>query len=252
MSNFRARTQKGMATMWPFLVMGYVAAILAIDTLATECVEWPWDWGKWFMWSSRDVHAALTWGGCPDWIATPLTARGMGSFDWFKFLLWFAFPFLFALRRMDWGAIGPRRWKRIDIALPLGIAVIGVLVMMLIPYVPALHRTYPTLMARSPEMKLAFCIWQLAWLASWLPGWEFMHRYTLLRAANQRWPRYGWLLLPLFEGVYHLQKPMLEMLGMVLFSIAMTQWTLRRRNILLPFLCHLIIEAELVIYLVYR
>jgi membrane protease YdiL (CAAX protease family) len=66
---------------------------------------------------------------------------------------------------------------------------------------------------------------------------------------KEHWPRYGWLLVPLAEGVYHLQKPWPEMLGMVAFSLIATQWTLRRDNMLLPLLVHLAIEIELVAFM---
>ena len=58
-------------------------------------------------------------------------------------------------------------------------------------------------------------------------------------------------IIPALEGGYHViqQKPLLECLGMTALSVALTLWTLRRKNSLLPFLGHLIIEVELVAYL---
>ena len=38
---------------------------------------------------------------------------------------------------------------------------------------------------------------------------------------------------------------------MVAFSVILTAWALRRRNTLLPFLAHLAIEVELVLFMLY-
>ena len=48
----------------------------------------------------------------------------------------------------------------------------------------------------------------------------------------------------IIEGLYHLQKALPEMGGMVVFSLIVTPWSMRRRNLLLPFLAHLLIELE--------
>jgi membrane protease YdiL (CAAX protease family) len=89
----------------------------------------------------------------------------------------------------------------------------------------------------------------MAWNASWLIGWEFMHRYMLLGAAQKAAPHWGWLLVPLSETLYHLQKPPIEMLGMLALSVVLTLWCMKRGNWLLGFLVHLIIEVELLIFL---
>lgn len=251
MSDSRTRVAALLAKWWPLLVMAYAATVLGIDALATEGVEWPWDWAGLFTWSSLEVRAALTWARVPSWITAPLGLRFLSSFDWFKFLLWLVVPFVISLRHMDWRALGPMRWKRVDIGILAGIALIGILAMMLIPHLPDLRRIYPDYSSRPDDFKIAFFVSQLVWIVSWLPGWEFLHRYALLRAGIAKWPRFGWLLVPLFEGIYHLQKPIPEMAGMVLFSLVMTLWALRRRNVLLPFLCHLIIEVELVLFLLF-
>ena len=78
-----------------------------------------------------------------------------------------------------------------------------------------------------------------------------MHRYFLLRPVMHRFPRYGWLIVPLCETIYHLQKPLLEAGGMAVFSLLLTWWTMKRRNMLLPFIAHLYIEILLAIALFY-
>jgi len=153
--------------------------------------------------------------------------------------------------RLDWGYFGLKRWKRSDYYLLLGLAVTGVAVMLIIPHVPALRQIYPSVRGRSAQAKWGFVSAQLVWTFSWLLGWEFLHRYVLLRPAAALWPRLGWLLVPLSEGVYHLQKPLIEAGGMVLLSIVLTQWTVRRRNMLLPFLVHLVIEVALPLSLIF-
>ncbi|MCC6490869.1 MAG: CPBP family intramembrane metalloprotease, partial [Candidatus Hydrogenedentes bacterium] len=80
--------------------------------------------------------------------------------------------------------------------------------------------------------------------------WEFLHRYFLVRPFSARWPRYGWLVVPVSEGAYHLQKHWTEMILMVAFSVALTWWTVRRKNALLPFLAHLFVEVELIAFMV--
>ena len=120
-----------------------------------------------------------------------------------------------------------------------------------IPLFPSLVGQYGEMGLGAAGAKWAFVRRNLLWTASWLAGWEFLHRYVLVRKVHERWPRYGWLLVPLVEVVYHLQKPFVEAVGMGVFSILATQWTLRRRNVLLPFLAHLAIELGLLCFQVF-
>ena len=78
-----------------------------------------------------------------------------------------------------------------------------------------------------------------------------MHRYFLLRAVAPRWPRVAWFLPAFFEWAYHLQKFWLEWVGMALFSLLATQYVLRRRNVSLPFVAHLLIEIALPLTLLF-
>lgn len=126
----------------------------------------------------------------------------------------------------------------------------GVAAISLIGFVPTLRETYPSLGAAPLSLKLTEGLRLLIWTCSWLPGWEFLHRYVLVTSVQAKWPRFGWLLVPLIEGAYHVQKPWPETLGMVLFSVVATRWTMTRRNVLLPFLAHLIIELELILFLI--
>jgi membrane protease YdiL (CAAX protease family) len=55
------------------------------------------------------------------------------------------------------------------------------------------------------------------------------------------------MLVPLAEGGYHLLKPWPETLAMVAFSVVMTQYALRRKNLVIPFLAHLAVELFLIL-----
>jgi len=230
------------------VVIAYVAVVLAVDTLAAGRAAWPFDWTV-FRWSPGRVypaaHGLQELLGLPDvltaWIRAPLLYR----FDYFKFVWWFLAPLLFCLPKMDWGYLGVTRWKRRDLALLAGLAVAGAAVMLAIPHVETLRRVYPSLSHLDASAKWNVVSTQVIWAFSWLLGWEFLHRYVLLRRVAAAWPRFGWLLVPLSEGAYHLQKPLIEAAGMVLLSMALTQWAVKRRNALLPFIVHLCVEIAL-------
>jgi CAAX prenyl protease-like protein len=173
--------------------------------------------------------------------------------DALKTFLWLILPLGIVWVGMDWEQLTFRTWKRIDYLLLLGLAGVGIIVVLVIPLLPGVREVYASgRLPASWDRRVLFIVAQLVWTFSWLPGWEFLHRYFLLRPSVARWPRYGWLLVPLSEGLYHLQKPMLETVGMVAFSILATQYTLRRGNVLLPFLAHLIIEIELILFMALR
>jgi len=204
----------------------YVAIVLLVDTLTALGIRVPIDWRHTFHWVSPN------------------------GFDWFKFLAWFVIPFALSLRGMDWGYLGFNRWKRWDWFLLLGLAGAGCLAVLIIPHIPGLQNFYPSMSHLTWPEKREFLGQQILWNASWLVGWEFMHRYFLLRPFAARWPRFGWLIVPFSEGLYHLQKHPAETAGMVAISVILTWWALRRRNATLPFLAHLTVEVELILFLV--
>ncbi|HNR34137.1 MAG TPA: hypothetical protein PKO36_03085 [Candidatus Hydrogenedentes bacterium] len=214
----------GSPWMLAFAII-YTAFVLAVDTLAVHDVRTPIAW-RMFLWHS-----------------------GSGA-DWFKLAFWFIVPFVISFRRFDWGWFGVARWKKIDVAVLCALAAICALAVLAIPLFPSLRNTYGSLSHITASAKWSFAAHQIIWTFSWLVGWEFLHRCFLLRPLDARWPRWGWLLAPLFEFVYHLQKPLIEAVGMAAFSMILTPWALRRRNVLLPFLAHLAIELELIAFLV--
>ena len=165
--------------------------------------------------------------------------------DLFKFTAWFLIPFLVCIWRMDWQWFGIRRWRRNDYYLLAVVIVLEMLAVLCVHFLPTLRSALPDLHG---ESVLRFAIWNM----SWLVGWEFMHRYVLLRRLSASFPRFGWLLIPIYEGAYHLTWPSPAMpAGMVAFSLIATYWSLKRRNGLLPFLAHAIIEGQLTLFLLF-
>lgn len=201
-------------------ILVYVTAVLGIDALAYLEVRWPIDWSV-FNWVWGDV-------------------------DLFKLVFWLAIPLAFSWRRMDWGWYSIARWRAADIILLITIAGLGGLTLLAIPLIPDLQDDYLGIGELSPQVKREFVIGISTWTLTWLFGWEFLLRYVLLRGASAQWPRFGWWLVPLAEGLYHLQKAWPETIAALGFSIVLTYWAFKRRNGLLPLLAHLIVEIELI------
>lgn len=229
------------------IVVFYVFVALLTDTLAAQGASWPIPWNL-FDWDLRAImprfqHAP--WGG----------------FDLFKFVFWLVIPLAVCLPGMDWRYLLRGPWQRADLVLVGGLAIFGMAAMFLIPLIPALREIYPSMGRLPAEQKWLYVQHAMIWNLSWLPGWEFLHRYFLLKAVQRepldrgrflpgmRLSQWGWLLIPLSETLYHLQKPGLEALGMGALSVVITFWCLKRRNWLLGFLVHLIIEIELLIFM---
>ena len=205
----------------PWGAIVYAAIVLGLDALAFYGKVGPVNWGR--------LHWQLANGA-----------------DLFKFSAWFVIPFAISLRGMDWGYFGVKRWRRVDIWFLAGLVAIELGVVLALPLFPGVRSAFPPLGRLSLSAKWAFVARETIWNLSWILGWEFLHRYFLLRAVCRRWPRFGWLIIPVFEGAYHLTWPTLWMpLAMVGFSLVATPWALKRRNALLPFLAHLAVELEL-------
>lgn len=236
------------------LLIAYVAVVLLVDTLATLRVTIPFDW-SWLDWKPRDV-AALLQPVLPDGLAKWLSAPRNNQFDLFKLFFWFLLPVAFSIRWMDWGAWGVRRWKKWDWGLLAFAAVAGMAAMFLIPWLPGVKDYYRAAGDISASQKAELFVAYNAWSASWLPGWEFLHRYVLLAALAVWFPRgtRGWIIVPLLvagsEAAYHLVKPWPEMLAMFGFGVAATAWAYQRSNFLLPLLAHWCIEIALVLFLI--
>jgi hypothetical protein len=165
--------------------------------------------------------------------------------DLFKFTTWFLIPFVFCLPSMDWGWYGLKRWKRVDYYILAGAIAVELLAVFSLMLLPKLRSLMPDLHG---ESLFRFTMWNL----SWLIGWEFMHRYLLLRRLAVLKFKFAWLAIPIFEAAYHLVWASLAMpLGMLIFSLIATYWSLKRRNGLLPLIAHLIIEFQLTVFLIF-
>ena len=211
--------------MWrALLVAGYVALVLGIDVLASQDVRFPFAWRV-------------------------LLHFRPGGFDVYKFVAWFVIPFLACLPHLDKHAFTFKRWERKDAYILAGLVAVGAVAVVVIPFIPGVSQLYRGYGHLSAAEKQDVAFWYLSWTASWLVGWEFLHRYLLLRSWDRWLPRVGWLIVPISEGVYHLQKPLIEALGMAALSVVLTLWARKRNNVLLPFLVHLAIELELLAFL---
>ncbi len=218
------------AAIFAGLAFAYVAAVHVADCLALRGAALGIDWGV-------------------------LALRMDGGFDVFKFVAWLVVPLLLGLRGFDVRYFTFRRCKRFDWVL-LGIATLGgAVLMLLLPWLPGAGTYYGGWGGHPPELRNALLSYHLWWTVSWLLGWEFVHRYFLVKSFLAAWPKRGatvvLIAVPLLETAYHAlqQKPPLECLGMLALSVLLCAWTLHRRNALLPFLAHLAIELELLVFL---
>jgi len=271
--NDEATATKPARSWWPWFVIGYVAVVLFVDAFATIPARLPSPFAKEtrladsivnavnavapfplssLQWQPKHVADALAHTPLPAWSYGWMRAPVLRQFDVFKFVFWFLIPLALCGRRVDLKAFTTARWRPLDWKLFYACAVIGFLVVCAVPFIPGVRDYYVGNVSDIPFGDRLFgTIQRLFWVASWLIGWEFMHRYFLLQAVTPRWPRYGWLLAPFFEWAYHLQKHWLEALGMLLFSLALTYYVVRRRNVSLPFFAHLLIEIALPLTVVF-
>ncbi len=231
------------------LVVGYVALVLAWDALVTVGDTRTVNWAV-FQWRPADLQVLLESLKMPHALVGWLSLSFLTHVDLFKIVFWLAIPLAICFWRLDWDYFTRRRIKPVDWLFLVGMCCFAVFSIVGVRFIPVLAHQYRGLGQVALSMRMQFLIMQLLWVFSWLPGWEFMHRYFLLRRVSVDFPRFGWLLVPLAEGVYHLLKPWPETVAMVVFSIIMTQYAIRRKNIVIPFLAHLAVEVFLIIGMV--
>ena len=98
-------------------VVGYAAAVLGVDALA-----------------SLNVHGF----GIFEW-------HGANGWDYFKFVAWFVIPFLCCLPWMEWGYLGVKRWKRLDVCFLAALVGFGAITVIAMPLAaPAIRAAFPS------------------------------------------------------------------------------------------------------------
>jgi membrane protease YdiL (CAAX protease family) len=203
----------------------YAILALTIDSLSTQHAYWLIDWSR-FYW------------------------RFKSGFEMSTAILWLGIPVLLMCRDIDIRVFTFARWKKIDVWLLIALMLLGACGVYLIKFIPVLNQYYQPQEHLGTAMKWSFATGYLIWLASWLIGWEFLHRVFLLRYLQAALGAFGPCCIPAFEFLFHLQKSLPEALGMLLLSIVLTYWSYKRKNVLLPFLAHLSIELTLLAYLI--
>jgi hypothetical protein len=193
---------------------------------------------------------------CAGYVAMVLYVDHYGKFslsaNQYRSIFWFAVPFVFflltvysaknrseILHWLDVRALSRKEWHAAS-----ALIICMVLVIAVIPMVPSLADYY-----KPGRISVGR---RLIWLSAWFPGWELMHRCLLAYHIPHSLPRHAWLLIPLFEGLYHFDKPWPEMLGMFAWSGGLTFWTIKRKNACLAILAHLVLECLLIAYLTFH
>jgi hypothetical protein len=190
---------------------------------------------------------------CVCYVALALIVDHNGKFslpaNHYRFIFWFTVPLVLFLltvflsedRRVILHWLDVRSISRKEWYVASALMLFLVLVIAVIPIVPSLADYY-----KPGRINVSY---QFFWLLAWFPGWELMHRCLLAYHIPRSLPKYSWLLIPLFEGLYHFNKPWPEMLGMFAWSGALTLYTIKRKNACLAILAHLVLECLLIAYL---
>lgn len=205
----------------------YASFALIIDSISTAQLDWIIDWGI-FHWKLEN------------------------GFEVSTFILWFVIPFIFSVKSMDWGYFGISRLKKNDIYFVLCLSVIGIMGVLCIKIFPSLREYYPNIIFPDSSAKIDWALNVIIWNISWLTGWEFLHRYVLLTRFEKAYPNRGWFGVCLIEFIFHFQKAFLEAIGMLIFSIFVTRWAVKRKNVLIPFVLHMLIELFLIILILFE
>jgi len=219
-------------------VIGYVAVVLFVDAMASVGDNSVIYWSR-FHWTLGALADRFPLGPPWNW-------RMMAMFDLFKVLFWLAIPLAWSLPRLEGAWFSWRRMEKVDKLLMACFCLLGLAGVIATRFIPSLAAIYPRGQFTGLGDRALWLGMMGFWWMSWLPGWEFLHRYVLLRAATRLLPKWGWVLVPLSETAYHLVKPWPETLGMAVFSIVATRYVMARKNLVAPFLAHLAIEAFLV------
>lgn len=174
------------------------------------------------------------------------------NFYVFPFVFWLIIPGFLSRKTLDKSYFGLKNWHLRDFIFA-GVFCFGFIGLLpLIHFIPELGEVYKSKSHLSFSDKAWYLLDRFIFTSSWLPGWELTHRFFLLRYITRAFPKYGWLWIPFCEGGYHfLAKPITESLGMVLFSVFATRWTMKRQNLLLPLFVHFMFEFSLYLFLIF-
>jgi hypothetical protein len=224
------------------LIIIYTIAVFIIDLLATFDIHFIFNWGI----LNIDLSHLLN--------KIPVFKNSLFSFlfiefDLRKFFLWLILPIIIFNKAVDFYWFSFKSWEKKDFFILLVLTLLCVSSLIFVILSPTLSSYYSGLKELPSKQKVIIFFQQILWIISWLPGWEFLNRHLLLRACRRLHKKYTWFLVPIVETAYHIPKPFLEMLGMSIFSLFACLWTLRKKNNLMAFLCHLFIELGLVILL---
>lgn len=171
------------------------------------------------------------------------------GFDAFKFVFWFIIPSLIVLKANKFKFFLPSKINRVDLGVLIGVIAIGLIAIFTIPHIEVLKNYYVVKVKLSDSQRFEFLQRNALWILSWAIGWEVLFRSFLFNSIDQSNQKMALWLFPLIEGLYHFQKPFPEIIGMVFFSFFLTYWTLKRSHVIYAIVFHLIIEFELIFFL---
>ena len=168
----------------------------------------------------------------------------LGSFDFYKFIAWFLIPLSLSYKNNFKEYL--KKPRRSDYFITMAMIVVGVFAILIIPYIESLNSYYHSFTFQSDQQKFNYMKGQVIWTFSWLIGWEYIHRYYIITKTYPILKNKLLWIIPLLEGFYHYNKPPIEFISVFIFSFILTLWTIKRKNILLPFIIHLTIEIILI------
>lgn len=119
------------------------------------------------------------------------------GFEVSTFILWFAIPFVFTYKSIDWKYFGVSRLKKNDIYVVILLSILAMIAVLSIKFFPSLRSFYPSIAFQNASAKLNWALYKMIWNMSWLTGWEFLHRYVLLTCFEKAFPNsevadYSW------------------------------------------------------------
>ncbi|MGC9053555.1 MAG: hypothetical protein ACP5KS_06685, partial [Candidatus Hydrogenedens sp.] len=235
-------TYSETSSLLPIFIIIYSISVLFIDLLITFDTTFIFSWGV-LNFSLSDVLLKFPILKHSTYITI------FDGFDLYKFIFWLILPFILFNRFIDFKWFSLKYWQKQDYLLFLFFCFLCLLSLIFVILSPTLRMFYPGAGVIPLSQKIQFFLQRFFWVISWLPGWEFLNRHLLLRACRQLSKGSGWFFVTITETIYHIFKPMLEILGMFIFSVVACIWSQKKENNLMAFFCHFIIEIGLIFLL---